>query len=237
MSGTNTVFAQIASEAFGLPTGLIRVVNADTEAAPYAGSSGGSKITYTVGAAVEKAARDARQQLFAIAARHLEAAVEDLELVDRAIQVRGAPAKAINADELAAKLGKSRSYVFGRLKLLSLVAKARDAAFDGTLSTSIALLVARIPADRQPQALKEILFGYGGEPMTHAAAFVHIKHHYMLELARAPFKITDATLLPAAGSCRECPKRTGANPDLFNDVKSADTCTDPTCFDAKVQAE
>src|SRR3990172_5709485 len=83
MSGTNTAFAQIASEGFELPAGLIRVVNADTEAAPYAGSSGGSKITYTVGAAVEKAARDARQQLFAIAARHLEAAVEDLELLDR----------------------------------------------------------------------------------------------------------------------------------------------------------
>ena len=101
MSGTNTVFAQIASEAFGLDPGLIRVVNADTDAAPYAGSSGGSKITYTVGAAVEKAARDARQQLFAIAARHLEAAVEDLELVDRAIQVRGAPGKAVPIATLA----------------------------------------------------------------------------------------------------------------------------------------
>jgi len=101
MSGTNTAFAQIASEAFGLPAGLIRVVNADTEAAPYAGSSGGSKITYTVGAAVEKAARDARQQLFAIAARHLEAAVEDIELVDRAIQVRGAPGKAVPIAALA----------------------------------------------------------------------------------------------------------------------------------------
>jgi CO/xanthine dehydrogenase Mo-binding subunit len=69
MSGTNTAFAQIASEAFGLPAGLIRVVNADTEAAPYAGSSGGSKITYTVGAAVEKAARDATPgRILAIAA-------------------------------------------------------------------------------------------------------------------------------------------------------------------------
>lgn len=101
MSGTNTAFAQIASEAFGLDAGLIRVVNPDTEAAPYAGSSGGSKITYTVGAAVEKAARDARQQLFAIAAKHLEAAVEDLELVDRAIQVRGAPGKAVPIATLA----------------------------------------------------------------------------------------------------------------------------------------
>jgi len=101
MSGTNTALAQIAAESFGLDAGLIRVVNADTAAAPYAGSSGGSKITYTVGAAVEKAARDARQQLFAIAAKHLEAAVEDLELVDRVIQVRGAPGKAVPIATLA----------------------------------------------------------------------------------------------------------------------------------------
>jgi CO/xanthine dehydrogenase Mo-binding subunit len=117
MSGTNTAFAQIAAESFGLDAGLIRVVNADTEAAPYAGSSGGSKITYTVGAAVEKAARDARQQLFAIAARYLEAAVEDLELVDRAIQVRGAPAKAVPIATLAKasmQFGGKYEPVYGR---------------------------------------------------------------------------------------------------------------------------
>ncbi len=117
MSGTNTAFAQIASEAFGLEPGLVRVVNPDTEAAPYAGSSGGSKITYTVGAAVEKAARDARQQLFAIAARHLEAAVEDLELVDRAIQVRGAPGKAVPIAQLAKasmQFGGKYEPVYGR---------------------------------------------------------------------------------------------------------------------------
>src|SRR5713101_5061994 len=117
MSGTNTAFAQIAAESFGLDAGLIRVVNADTEAAPYAGSSGGSKITYTVGAAVEKAARDARQQLFAIAARHLEAAAEDLELVDRAIQVRGAPAKAVPIATLAKasmQFGGKYEPVYGR---------------------------------------------------------------------------------------------------------------------------
>jgi len=117
MSGTNTAFAQIAAESFGLDAGLIRVVNADTEAAPYAGSSGGSKITYTVGAAVEKAARDARQQLFAIAARHLEAAVEDLELVDRAIQVRGAPVKAVPIATLAKasmQFGGKYEPVYGR---------------------------------------------------------------------------------------------------------------------------
>lgn len=101
MSGTNTAFAQIAAEAFGLPVEDVRVVNADTDAAPYAGSSGGSKITYTAGAAVERAARDARQQVLAIAASQLEAAVEDLDIVDRAVRVRGVPDRALSLAELA----------------------------------------------------------------------------------------------------------------------------------------
>src|SRR5207247_3164315 len=101
MSGTNTVLAQIAAEAFGLPVEDIQVINADTEAAPYAGASGGSKITYTVGAAVERAARDARRQLLAIAASELEAAVEALELVDRAVRVRGMPDRSVTVAEIA----------------------------------------------------------------------------------------------------------------------------------------
>ena len=131
MSGTNTTFAQIASEAFGLDPGLIRVVNPDTEAAPYAGSSGGSKITYTVGAAVEKAARDARQQLFAIAARHLEAAVEDLEMVGRAIQVRGVPSKAVPIAELAKasmQFGGKYEPVYGRGSTATIVRSPAFAA-------------------------------------------------------------------------------------------------------------
>jgi hypothetical protein len=43
-------------------------------------------------------------------------------------------------------------------------------------------------------------------------------------------------LLVKAGACGPCPKRTGNQADLFGDVKSADVCTDPKCFDDKRQA-
>src|SRR5690606_25280102 len=56
LSGTNTTFAQIAGEAFGMSGSDVQVTTASTAAAPYAGGTGGSKITYTVGPAVQKAA-------------------------------------------------------------------------------------------------------------------------------------------------------------------------------------
>ncbi len=117
MSGTNTAFAQIAAEAFGLPVEDIQVVNGDTDSAPYAGASGGSKITYTVGLAVERAARDARRQLLAVAADRLEAAVEDLEIVDRAVRVRGVPNRAVPLGDLAKatmQFGAKYEPVYGR---------------------------------------------------------------------------------------------------------------------------
>jgi CO/xanthine dehydrogenase Mo-binding subunit len=104
MTGVETVFATIAADAFGLDPSRVRVVHADTSSSPYAPMSGGSKITYTVGRAVERAAVEARERLFEIAAEELEIAPEDLEIVDGAVQPRGAPAQALSIEELAPKI-------------------------------------------------------------------------------------------------------------------------------------
>lgn len=117
LSGTNTALTQIAAEAFGAPLEQVQVINADTESAPYAGASGGSKITYTVGAAVKAAAEDARRQLFAIAADQLEAAADDLEIADGHVRVRGAPARGVaiaRLARLATEFGGKYEPIFGR---------------------------------------------------------------------------------------------------------------------------
>jgi CO/xanthine dehydrogenase Mo-binding subunit len=104
MSGVETGFATIAAEAFGVDPSRIRIVNADTSSAPYAGTSGGSKVTYTVGRAVQRAAVEARERLLEVAADELEIAPEDLEIVNGAVQPAGVPAKAVPLEELAAKI-------------------------------------------------------------------------------------------------------------------------------------
>lgn len=145
----------------------------------------------------------------------------------------------VSADQVAAKIGKSRNYVYGRLKLLDAGQAVRDALRDGTIDVSRALPLARIPNDKlQVQALKEITNrGYGGGLMSVRAASEHIQQNYMLKLSTARFSIKDETLSAEAGACKACPKRTGANPDLFSDVKGADVCTDPPCFHKKEQLQ
>jgi CO/xanthine dehydrogenase Mo-binding subunit len=104
MTGVETGFAAIAAEAFGVDASRVRVVTADTSSAPYAGTSGGSKVTYTVGRAVERAALQARERLLEVAADELEISPLDLEIVDGSIQPVGVPAKALPIDELAPKI-------------------------------------------------------------------------------------------------------------------------------------
>ncbi len=101
LNGTNTTFAQVAAESLGIDADQVNVRTADTDAAPFAGGTGGSKITYTVGVAVKKAADDAVQQIKQIAAQHLEASVEDLELVDGVVRVRGVPESGVTLKEVA----------------------------------------------------------------------------------------------------------------------------------------
>lgn len=141
------------------------------------------------------------------------------------------------ADRLVEKLKKSRSHIYGRLKLCALTKEVREKFLDDAIMPSTALLIARIPVPAlQIKALGEIsapIYQGTGEPMPYRAALRHVQQNYMVDLTRALFKLTDATLLPLAGACTKCPKKSGNQPEVFDDIKSADVCTDPECYAEK----
>ena len=103
MSGVNTGFAAIAAETFGLSPDQVRVVAADTATGPYSGASGGSKVTYTVGAAVLRAAEAAREKLLEAASEELEIAPADLEVVDGVVRAVGSHEHSITVAEISGK--------------------------------------------------------------------------------------------------------------------------------------
>jgi CO/xanthine dehydrogenase Mo-binding subunit len=102
ISGTNTVMAMLAAENYGVPIEDVRIATGDTGSAPYHGESGGSKVTYTLGPAVMRAAQAAREQTLAIAATKLEVAPEDLELTNGVVRVRGAEDRSLTVAKIAA---------------------------------------------------------------------------------------------------------------------------------------
>lgn len=59
----------------------------------------------------------------------------------------------------------------------------------------------------------------------------------LLILKGVPWDLADEALVPAAGACVTCPKRTGASPALFTEFTAQeDVCTDGACFGAKQDA-
>jgi ParB family chromosome partitioning protein len=148
-------------------------------------------------------------------------------------------------EQIAARVGKQPSFVAARLKLIDLVPAAVDAFYANEIGVSHALLLAKLPADQQQQALsacfKEV---YNGSQKSARILLpvrnlqFWIESNVSLVLKDAPFDKRDAQLVPTAGSCADCSKRTGHNKLLFGDDlgKHGDQCVDPKCYQAKLAA-
>jgi ParB family chromosome partitioning protein len=146
-------------------------------------------------------------------------------------------------EQIAAKVGKTPAYVAQRVRLTELSEPVVAAFYAEEIGVGHALLLAKLQPVQQEQALancfrEEWSDGKGKAkrillPVRHLQHW--IEHNVLLLLKLAPFSKRDAQLVPSAGSCVDCPKRTGHNKLLFADVRE-DACTDPTCYAAKLEA-
>jgi CO/xanthine dehydrogenase Mo-binding subunit len=91
--GTLTSLAQIVAEELGLPVDRVSVTFPDTDFTPFDQSTSSSRTIFTMGTAARQAAQQIRQQLLEIGARVLEANIEDLQIVEGFLEVKGVPDK------------------------------------------------------------------------------------------------------------------------------------------------
>jgi len=104
----------IVAEELGIPVEAVAVLNVDTDASPWDAGTVGSRSMLVSGNAARLAAIDARNQLFEIAARQLEAGTDDLEIKDEQIRVKGTPAKSIPLAAVANAAHNEIGEVIGR---------------------------------------------------------------------------------------------------------------------------
>ena len=148
-------------------------------------------------------------------------------------------------EQIGARVGKNPAFIAQRLKLTDLVASAVDAFYADEIGVGHALLLAKLPADQQEDALRACFKEVYNGASKPARILLPVRNlqfwidsNILLILKDAPFNKRDAQLVPAAGSCADCPKRTGHNKLLFGDDlgRQGDRCTDPKCYQAKVSA-
>jgi CO/xanthine dehydrogenase Mo-binding subunit len=87
--GRDTTFCQLAAEVIGVPLSSVRILLPDTDVTPYSLGPWGSRVTYSGGIAVVRAAEEARHILLQEAADMLEGNPADLSIREGKIFVQG----------------------------------------------------------------------------------------------------------------------------------------------------
>ncbi|MBA7705902.1 hypothetical protein ES703_114744 [subsurface metagenome] len=101
-------------------------------------------------------------------------------------------------------------------------------------------LIARLPATSQKELLAETKFRpWQWENVSVQDLDKRIGKALQL-LVKAKWNLDDDTLLPKAGTCSKCTKRSGAEPVLWfgamgNQISAKDRCLDPQCWKNKMQ--
>ncbi len=101
ISGTDTVLAQIAAETLGIGMEQVVIARRDTDLAPYTQPSGGSRIIYSQGKAVQMAAEDTRRKLLALAAERLQVKPDALGCAGGRVYVQDNPPQGYTLAQLA----------------------------------------------------------------------------------------------------------------------------------------
>jgi CO/xanthine dehydrogenase Mo-binding subunit len=112
--GSSTVMTQIAAQELGIPFEMVTMTSADTGVTPEAGVTSACRQTFISGNAVRLAAKDAKEQLFAEAAKILSAGTEKLAAQNGYIYVENYPERKTTVGEVVAKLYKAGKVVIGR---------------------------------------------------------------------------------------------------------------------------
>lgn len=140
--------------------------------------------------------------------------------------------------QIAAKLGKSAAYVYQRISLTKVAPAVRKHLETGTLGVGHGILLARLTPQDQAAALTSLSWAMKeGRELSIGQLREWIARNVNRDLATAPWAKDDAELVAAAGPCSKCPKRSGATPELFENLPKKDTCFDPACFAKKLAAQ
>ena len=176
----------IVAEELGIPVSDVTVVNVDTDASPWDAGTVGSRGILVSGTASRLAAIDARNQIFKMAARQLEASPDDLEIVDKQIRVRGTPAKTVALATVATNAHNVIGEVIGRGYCDNLELMAEEKAHGSSQPfTTHACIVEVNPDTGNVKILKYVAVHDIGQPIHKAAAEGQIEGAAAMSIGQA----------------------------------------------------
>jgi carbon-monoxide dehydrogenase large subunit len=99
--GHETTFSQIVADQFGVGLADVDILHGDTQGQPFGLGTYGSRSLAVGGTAIVKTAEKIKEKVTAIGAHMLEVSPEDVEFVNGAVTVKGAPGRSKSFGEIA----------------------------------------------------------------------------------------------------------------------------------------
>ena len=109
--GHYTSFAQVVADQIGVAVSDVHIVTGDTDLFYWGAGTFASRGAVVVGNAMHAAAAKVRAKILKLAGEKLEAAEEDLELIEGRVGVKGVPQTSISLGQLAADANPMRGGV------------------------------------------------------------------------------------------------------------------------------
>lgn len=174
---------------------------------------------------------------------------QNLHPLEEAATVQQCFDRGFDAKAVAARLGKSVLYIARRASLTGLSKVWKDEVLRpeseaSRLSAAHLELVARLPAETQELLAENNFHRVFARGFPTVEELRRVIDGGLQCLRVMPWPLEDETLDPKAGSCLNCPKRSGMRPMLFDaedapqdgKVSKTDRCLDPRCYEGKTVA-
>ncbi|MEP7376813.1 MAG: ParB/RepB/Spo0J family partition protein [Chitinophagaceae bacterium] len=136
-------------------------------------------------------------------------------------------------DEIAVRLGKSKQFVYTRLKLLSLIDSFRGMVLANVISLQEALLIAALSAESQAEFFNEHCNKWKQQKNFEIHNLDYYLNQYRYDLKNAPFNTKDKNLVQEVGACSGCPSNSATLKSLFPEMAKQSVCSNKECYNNK----
>jgi len=139
-------------------------------------------------------------------------------------------------DEISARLGKSKQFIYMRIKLLALIEPIQEIFLNDVINLQDAIEIARVSAESQIEFFNSYCREWKKRRNFEINNLENKLDQFKYDLKEAPFNTKDKNLIPDAGACNVCESNTATLKTLFPEFAKQAICNNRACYHKKCAA-
>ncbi len=137
-------------------------------------------------------------------------------------------------DEIAARLGKSKKFIYTRIKLSGLIEPHQKILMAGKMGVQQAYEIASLSGATQQEIYNQYCSAWQDEDFKMPSGYQISR--FRCDLVSAPFDTNDNELVSGKGACSSCPLNSATLHSLFPELSTQVVCSGWECFQRKRRA-